>query len=198
MIKINLLPVKRIQARLGARNDVIKLAVFLVVVLVVIGLANFIQQGKVDDLNSVISKLSAEKDSYGSTLTEIEKLKADKAVLETQLGIIKSLKQSSQFLVRVLDEVSKITPPNLVWLQSLVLSHSTLQITCMAVDNPTVAQYMEAIEASPYLSDPELPGTTLVKDGNRERRSFSLNIKVQPPSTEGQPAGEAAAVPAGA
>lgn len=181
MITINLLPVKQIQRRLYARKQLFLFVGFVVSLVLVLAAVNMVVQQKVDRLRETNAALEKERDSYGSTLAEIEKLKADKAALETKLGVIATLKRSSQLTVRIMDELSNLTPANKLWLTSFTQSEGQMQFAGIALDNSIIANYMEQLEASPFFADPELQGSSLYETGGQKLKSFSLTCAITQP-----------------
>ena len=180
MVRINLLPVKQIKKVLKARNEVISfLLALLVLIVVILGLA-FSRIARIDDLNATINDLKMEKNSYQSTINEIEKLKKDKATLETKLATIKKLKKGSHVTVKILDEIAKLTPANRMWLKSLNQTPGLLKLSGVALDNETIAQFMRLLKDSPLFTDADLVNSSLVVVGDRKLKSFSLTCSVTP------------------
>lgn len=180
MIRINLLPVKQIKKVLKARNEVIAfLLTLLALAVVILGLA-FSRIVVVDDLNATITELKKEKNSYQSTINEIEKLKKDKAKLETKLAMIKKLKKGSRISVRILDEIAVLIPPNRMWLNSFAQVPNSLKLSGVALDNETIAQFMKLLKDSPLFVNVELANSSLVVVANRKLKSFSLICSVAP------------------
>ena len=178
MIYINLLPVRQIKKKIQARKQVFGMVATLVGVLAVLGLIALLLLFKVDELNASIKKLTAEKAKYQTTINQIEKLKKDQKLLETKLNTISKLKKGSQLVVRVMDELARLTPSSRVWVNKMSFSGTSLKISCTALDNATVADFMEIIETSPYFASAKLSGTTSKKIQGRNLKSFSLAIAV--------------------
>ena len=178
MIYINLLPVRQIKKKIQARKQVFGMVATLVGVLAVLGLIALLLLFKVDELNASIKQLNAEKAKYQTTINQIEKLKKDQKLLETKLNTISKLKKGSQLVVRVMDELARLTPSNRVWVNKMTFSGTSLKISCTALDNATVADFMEIIETSPYFASAKLSGTSTKKIQGRNLKSFSLAIAV--------------------
>jgi type IV pilus assembly protein PilN len=191
MIRINLLPVKQIKKVLKAKNEVIAfLLALLGLVVVILGLA-YSRIVVVDNLNTTITELKKEKNSYQSTINEIEKLKKDKAKLETKLATIKKLKKGSHISVRIIDEIAVLIPPSRMWLNSLVQTPDSLKLSGVALDNETIAQFMKLLKESPLFVNTELANSSLVVVANRKLKSFSLICSVAPVKSD-EPAAEEA------
>ena len=178
MIQINLLPVKKIKKKIQARNNVFGLGITLIVVLALLGAAALILGFRVGELKASIATLNKEKAKYQTTINQIEQLKKDQALLETKLNTISQLKKGSQLAVRVMDELATLTPSSRLWLNSMSFNGSVLRIAGIALDNATIADYMETIVTSPYFATAELSGTSTTAVQGRQFKSFSLTINV--------------------
>jgi len=178
MIYINLLPVRQIKKRIKAAKQVFGMGATLLGVLAILLLVALVLGFKVDELNASISKLQKEKAKYQTTINQIEQLKGDQALLETKLNTISQLKKGSQLTVRVMDELAKLTPSSRLWIKSMSFNSSILKISAIALDNATIADFMETIITSPYFATAELSGTSAKGVQGRRLRSFSLTIKV--------------------
>ena len=178
MIQINLLPVRKIKKKIQARRRVFGLGITLLAVLALLGLVALGLGMKVDELQANIAGLKKEKATYQTTINQIEQLKKDQALLETKLNTISQLKKGSQLSVRVMDELAALTPSNRLWLNSMNFNGTVMQIRGIALDNATIADYMETIDTSPYFATAELSGTSTTGVQGRQLKSFSLTIKV--------------------
>ena len=182
MIAINLLPVRQIRRRLKAQKEVLAFFVLLLAVLVLVGIAATIRTSQVTSKKDHIASLTKKRDSYKSTLNEIEKFKKDKQSLETKLAVIAKLKKDSQFTVRVIDEIANVIPANRVWLTSMSESAGKMAVSGVAVDNASIAVYMQQLESSPYFANPELGSSSLSSKDGREVRNFSLSCEITNPT----------------
>jgi type IV pilus assembly protein PilN len=181
MIRINLLPIRQIKQRIRTKNEVIAFAGFFCMLLAVLGLVGFSQASKIAELTKTKAQLTAEKKKYENVLKRIETIKHEQALLETKFEVIKNLKANSQLPVRILDEIANSTPANRMWLNSLVFKDSTVNLTGIALDNETIAQYMDRLTASPYFSGTELKNSSLTVVANQKLKSFSLLISIKKP-----------------
>ena len=178
MIHINLLPVRQIKKKIQARKRVFGLGMTLLAVLAFLGVVALVLGFKVDELKASISVLNKEKAKYQTTINQIEKLKKDQTLLETKLNTISQLKKGSQLAVRVMDELATLTPSSRLWITSMTFSGTIMRIAGTALDNATIADYMETIVSSPYFATAELSGTSSKGVQGRQLKSFSLTIKV--------------------
>lgn len=178
MIYINLLPVRQIKKKIKARNKVIGMGITLLGVLVILGIVALVLGFKVGELNAKIASLKKEKARYQTTINQIEKLKKDQKLLETKLNTISQLKKGSQLTVRVMDELATLTPSSRLWINQMSFNGSVLKISGTALDNATIADYMETITTSPYFGSAHLSGTSTKAVSGRQLKTFSLTIQV--------------------
>lgn len=194
MIEINLLPVKEIKALLQARKQVLGFIVSFVALLAVLAFLGMMLVFKVDDLKARVSDLEKEKKIFQHTIDQIEKLKADRAKLDAKLDTIKKLKTGSLLPVRVLDEISSLTPIDRLWINNFTYGNNVLNISGIGLDDATIAQYMQTITASPFFASAELSGTSSTSIGGSSLKTFQLTIGVvnPPPPDNGEETGEEA------
>ena len=68
-----------------------------------------------------------------------------------------------------------------MWLKSLKQQGASLSLTGVALDNRTVAQFMDALKKSPYISGVNLSNASLTKVSGRDLKSFSLACSIVSP-----------------
>ncbi len=181
MIRINLLPVRQIKKRVAAGKQLASFASVFFILLAILGIIGFYQSSIVNGLNKDIFVLKAEKERLQKTLDLITKLEKQKALIEKQIGIVKQLKKSSALTVHVLDEVAKQTDSERVWLKSLSQSGASLKLAAMALDNRSIAKYMDDLKESEYISNITLASSTQTGYAGRNLKSFSLTCSVSLP-----------------
>lgn len=183
MIRINLLPIKQLKKRQRLKNEVILFGIGLFCLLVVLGLVGMSQAKRIVKLKAESAALTAEKQQYQAIIAQIEKIKNDQLLLETKLGVIKSLKVNSQLSVRVLDEIANITPTSRLWITSLNVASGKVSLAGTALDNATIANFMDDLDASPFFSNTELSSSAMVTIANQRLKSFGLTINVNQPTS---------------
>lgn len=180
MVHINLLPVRQIKQTIKAKNELTALFVALFILLSAFGTIFFFQASKTNQLNADIAELNRKKQSYDKTIAEIKKLEQQEATFKKQIGIIRKLENSSALTVHILDEVANLTPSDRMWLRSLKQSGQNLSISGMALDNRTIAQYMEDLKVSGYITRVNLVNSSLKEYAGRNLKSFSLSCSISP------------------
>ena len=182
MVYINLLPIREIKRRTKAIQQITFFGICFVGVLVLIGVVGFYQKTAQNQLTQEISSLNAEKQRYNKILAQIKKFEEDKKLIENKIAVINELKKSSALTVHILDEVANLTPTKRLWLKSVNQSGTNLKLDGMALDNQTIAAYMDKLKTSPYIQDVTLLNTALSSFAGRDLKSFQLTCSVTIPS----------------
>ncbi len=181
MLRINLLPIRQLKKRAKARNQIFSFITLFIFLLLILGAVGFLQTTKISTIESSIASLKKEKQKYAPILAEIKRLEKAKKDLENKISIIKKLKRDSSTTVHILDEVANKVDSKRMWLKSLKQQGSSLSLTGIALDNRTVAQFMEALKGSPYISVVNLSNASLTKVSGRDLKSFSLACSITSP-----------------
>lgn len=178
MIQINLLPVREIKRRIRAKNQIIISSVSFIVFLILLFLIVWNQTDTIFGLKSKNDGIQSEKNKYQSIVNKIKKIDEEKVLLERRISVIKNLKQESSLTVHVLDEIASLTPSNRMWLKSLNQSSSQLSLVGMALDDQTIAKYMDDLESSRYIKNVNLANTKMDRYADRNLKSFSISCTV--------------------
>ncbi len=187
MLKINLLPIRQLKKRNQAQKQLLGLLVAFLCVLALLATTAFQQKQSIDNLQDRIAALDAEKSRHAPTLKKIEKLKEDIAEFNRKTEIINKLRADSSLTVRVLDEVANRIDNQRIWLASLRQQHSSLSLTGTALDNQTIAQFMDELKESPFVQSVNLTTSTLKVVSGRDLKSFQLVSSVSQPVAETPP-----------
>ncbi|MDH3327649.1 MAG: PilN domain-containing protein [Desulfobulbaceae bacterium] len=183
MVYINLLPIKKIKQHAKAVQQLTLFAVCFVFVLAVLGVVGLYQASTAANLEKEITVLNAEKQRYEKILAQIKKLEQDKKLIESKIAVINTLKKTSALTVHVLDEIANLTPTKRLWLNSLNQSGMSLSISGMALDNQTIASYMDELKTSPYIAEVNLISSSLQAYAGRNLKSFNISCAISVPGT---------------
>lgn len=185
MLKINLLPIRQLKKRAKARNQIAAGIVIFLSVLVLLGLVGLLQAGRISTLNDDIAAKTKEKKSFDKVVKELADLEKRRLDLNNKIQIINKLKSDSSLTVHVLDEVAKIVDNNRMWLTSLNQRGGSLKLTGYALDNQTVAQFMDELETSPYIQSVNLNNSSLKQVSGTDLKEFGLSCNVSIPQPKG-------------
>ncbi len=181
MLKINLLPIRQLKKQAKAKKQLLGILLLFILVIAISVLTGALQAKKVSGLEEEIAKLETIKKSYTPTLQKIAKLKKDSEELIRKTKIINKLKTDSSLTVRVLDEIANRIDNQRMWLETLNQNNSSLGLTGVALDNETIAQFMDNFKASPFVNDVVLTSSSLKVVSGRNLKSFVLNCTVAQP-----------------
>jgi type IV pilus assembly protein PilN len=181
MLKINLLPIRQLKKRAQAARQLFGIVLLFVGTLAVLTTVGVIQAQRIDGLESDIVQLNKQKDSFAPTLKKIAELKKDKEEINRKTEIIKQLKTDSSLTVRVLDEVANKVDNQRMWLESLQQDKAALKLTGIALDDQTVAQFMDNLKASPFVQDVALSNSSQKAVAGTNLKSFELICTVSQP-----------------
>lgn len=178
MIYINLLPVRDIKNRIVAKRQVYATALSLFLLILMTGTFSWYQSSIISKLTTENEKIANEKKKFTQILNQIKQIDEEKKILENRIAVIKSLRKDSSITVHVLDEVANLTPSKRMWLKSIDQSSSRLTISGMALDDQTIAKYMDDLDKSGYIKNIVLANTTMDKYAERNLKSFSISCTV--------------------
>jgi type IV pilus assembly protein PilN len=169
MIKINLLSEgkrpaavrkKGPSALAGAGQDIGQWLVGVGVLLGVIAVAAawWVQSKKVEAKEAEVAAAQREVEQMASVIKEVEDYKAKKGELERKIGIINDLKANQRGPVRVMDYVSRALP-ELLWLDRMKMTASSIEIEGRAFNTNAVANFIENLDKVPEFDEPTLKST---------------------------------------
>ena len=184
MLRINLLPIRQLKKRAKARNQILSFFALFCIVLLVLGAVAFLQNSKMSSVTESIARLTREKQTYAPVLAEMKRLEQAKLSLENKISVIKTLKKNSSLTVHILDEVAKKVDVKRMWLESLKQQGQSLSLKGTALDNRSIAQFMDALKDSPYVNGVSLSNASLKQVSGRNLKSFSLTCTTNSPSEQ--------------
>lgn len=188
MLRINLLPIRQLKKRAKAKNQIASSIVAVICVVLLLCLVGFVQTSGINATQDRIAELTKEKKKYTKTLNDIKVFKAKTKELERRIQVINKLRKESSLTVHVLDELTKLIDNDRVWLTALSQKGSSLSLSAIALDNESIAQFMNTLKTSPYISSVNLGKSSLKKVSGKQLKSFNLSCGVKqppPPKKEG-------------
>lgn len=178
MIKINLLPVRAAKKKETLRQQISVAVMSLVLVLIIIGYFHFRIVKNIAEVTAKIAATEQELQKTKAQIGEVSKFKEAKKVLENKLGVIESLKKEKAGPVKMLDELSSVTPEKL-WLNSFKEQGGGINIDGMAISEEVIAQFMTELEKSSNFKDIELVVTEQTEQVGLKLKRFSLTGKLE-------------------
>jgi len=194
MLRINLLPIRQLKKRAKARNQLFVFVLIFFVVLALLGATGVLLASKITELNEDIVAKTNEKKSFDQVVKDIADLEQRRLDLNNKINIINQLKTDSSLTVHVLDEIASIIDNKRMWITSLKQNGGSLALSGYALDNRTIAEFMENLRIdSPYVNNVNLSNTSLKNVSGNSLKSFSISASVaspKPPAEDAQDTGE--------
>jgi type IV pilus assembly protein PilN len=196
-IRINLLP-HREQKRLARQRQFYTLMVSLAILgLAVIALVHGILAAQIESQESRNRLLKTEIAKLDEQIKEIDRLRDQIQAVLARKQVVETLQANRSEAVHLLDQLVRQLPDG-IYLRSVKQAGVKVTVVGYAQSNARVSTLMRNIEASPWLSNPELVEIKLVpmpgaKDSTQKINEFSLRFLIKrAASVDAVPAGAAA------
>lgn len=197
MIRINLLPEEERKKKKAAKKlpkvkipipsfrirIPLKPSTFLIGFIVIVILIAFVviwvrQIGETRKLTKEIDQMNTRLRSLQKEINLVKDLEKKQADLQKRLDVIKGLSENRFLRVKILDELASALP-EYVWLTSFEDKIPNFKIEGLAFSNLTVADFMNRLEDSEYLTDVDL--TTLRKTAfsGQDVMQFILSVNLK-------------------
>jgi type IV pilus assembly protein PilN len=183
-VRINLLP-HREQKRAARQRQFISLALSLAVLgLAIVALVHGILSAQIENQKDRNSLLKTEIVKLDEQIKEIDRLRDQIQAVIARKQVVETLQANRSEAVHVLDQLVRQLPDG-IYLRSVKQTGPKVTISGYAQSNARVSTLMRNIEASPWLTNPELieiklvpaPGAT--KDRDLKINEFTLNFLVK-------------------
>ncbi len=177
MIRINLLPVRALKKKETTRQMLSIFFLSIICVVVVILLFHFSLSNRLDKVEAQISAYNDEIKKLKIDTRDVNKFKAEKEDLQKRLNIIYTLQRAKTGPVRVLDDLATSLPGRL-WLTSLKEKDGKMELKGLALDNPTIANFMINLEKSGVIKNVELIISQQLERKDVKLKEFTLTCNV--------------------
>jgi len=177
MIRINLLPVKQLQAEVTRRRQITIAAVVLGSAVVLLLGVYLYQTYRLSELEKELAGLRTELRLLNAKVKEVADLQVKIKEARGKQKIIDNLKQKKTGPVLVMASLSRATPMTL-WLTDLKETGGTVVMNGMATDNESVADFMRSLDASKFFTAVELVESTKGVGPTAALKKFSIKTKI--------------------
>jgi len=180
MIRINLLPFRAARKRENIRRQVSISGLLFLLILLLLGVWFIHLNGSLSSLKDKESSKKTELAGYQKELNEIKKLEKDIKEINTKLDVIKDLEKGKTGPVLLLSTIADAVPKDKLWLTSLSEGNGKLTLTGTAMDNETVALFMNNLAAAKdVITSVELKSAIGkdIKEYNLKVSDFSLECQ---------------------
>jgi len=161
MIKINLLPFRAARKRENIKRQITFYLAVVALTLVLIVVTFTRVTSKASDLKAQENQVKTELAAFKKELDEIKDLEKRIKEIKTKLNVIKDLEKGKTGPVLLLADVADAVPRNMLWLTSYKESKGTLTLTGTAMDNETVALFMNNLEDGEQIGTVDLESAKL-------------------------------------
>ena len=177
MIRINLLPIKQLQAEVSRRRQITMGSVILGAVLLSLLGIYLYQSHRLTSLEEELASLRGELQVLNAKVKEVADLQVKIKEARGKQKIIDDLNRKKTGPVLVMASLSKATPTSL-WLTDLREAGGSVTMNGLAIDNETIADFMRSLDASRFFSNVELVESTQGTAANSSLKRFSIKAKV--------------------
>jgi len=161
MIRINLLPFRAARKKENIKRQITVYGLTVLLLFTAMGYMFLQLSSTLSNLKTEEKKLQTELAGYQKTIQKINQLEKKIKEIKSKLGVIKTLESNKTGPVHLLDEITVAVPRDKLWLSSFKESNGSLTLTGTAMDNETVALFMDNLKKSEYISTVDLESTRL-------------------------------------
>jgi len=207
MIRINLLP-HREQARQARQRQFVSMSIGLAIMgLALIALGWVVLNSQIENQEGRNTLLKTEIAKLDEQIKEIDKLREQTQALLARKQVVETLQANRTEAVHILDQLVRQLPDG-IYLKSVRQTGPRIQLVGYAQSSARVSTLMRNLDASPWLTQPELVEIKLVPSPiakDLRINEFTLNAKMKQlappeeaksPAARPAPAAPAAATPA--
>jgi type IV pilus assembly protein PilN len=180
MIRINLLPFRSSRKKENIRRQ---LSVFLLsIVLTMIGLfgVSLFLDNRVEELTQRIGSTKAELAKYDKINKEIAEIKKKLDNLNKKMAVIRELEVSRYEPVRLMETITQVLIEKRMWLTALKYNTRDVNVSGLALDDKTVADFMLRLEGCGLYSKVDLKGLKQVEIQKTQLKSFEVSCVRKP------------------
>ena len=156
MIRINMLPFRANRKKENIRRQVSILLLSLGFMLIILFYFNYSLGSKIDDINAKIKETKSDLSKYGKINKEIAQIKKKLANLKKKMAVMDTLEANRFAPIRLMDTMTEVVVPNRMWFTRLQSKGSKVDISGVALDNTTVADFMVRLENSGLFKEVDL------------------------------------------
>ena len=174
MIRINLLPFRTARKKENVRRQLSILLSSLFLAIILMFYINIRLSSQLKEVNDKVISTKTEIAKYETINKEIAEIKGKLEVLKTKMNVINDLEANRYEPVRLMDAMTNLVIPNRMWFLSFDVIGKTVNISGVAVDSQTIADFMIRLEGSKFFDSVNLK--TIKKQMVRQASLKSFEI----------------------
>jgi len=172
MIRINLFPFRAARIKENIRRQVTIYLLSTIFVILALSYFTLEVNKQLKAFRAEYAEKQSKLASFRATTAKLNKLKKTIADVERKLDTIRNLEEAKTGPVKLLDDIAMSVPRNKLWLSSLKEDKGILTLEGTAMDNDTVADFMNRLESTESMSS-----VILVKTQQKAIKELKLNLK---------------------
>jgi type IV pilus assembly protein PilN len=177
MIKINLLSAKKEKKRGGLQREFVILLLSVVLLGGMMAVVHWRMGQTRSDLTEEIAKTEKDISKNKNLLSDLNSAKEMQRSLTEKLNVINTLRREKSTASRVMDEVS-LTKPEKMHLESFKKDGLRVGMEGVALDNETVAAFMENMRKSKMFRSVDLVVSEQSEQGQIKLKKFTLSAEI--------------------
>ena len=156
MIRINLLPFRATRKKENIRRQVSIFLLSLAFMLIILFYFNFSLSSKIGNLSTKIKDAQSALGKYDKINKEIAEIKKKLDNLKKKIAVMDSLEANRFAPIKLMDTMTQTVVTKRMWFTSLQSKDKQVNITGVALDNTTVADFMVRLENSGLFKEVDL------------------------------------------
>jgi type IV pilus assembly protein PilN len=156
MIRINLLPFRATRKKENIRRQVSIFLLSLAFMLIILFYFNFSLSSKIGNMNTKIKDTQNELEKYTKINKEIAEIKKKLDNLKKKMAVMDTLEANRFAPIRLMDTMTQVVVAKRMWFTNLQSKDQKVNITGVAMDNTTVADFMVRLENSGLFKEVDL------------------------------------------
>ena len=176
MPRINLLPWREAERKKRQRDFGVALGGGVVAGIAVITLTIFAYNSMIDNQKARNDRLTQEISVLQKSIEEIDGLERQKERLLARMEIIEQLQKSRPEIVHLFDEIARRLPEG-VYLTGIKQTGSRVEVRGIAQSSTRVSAFMRQIDASEWMTDPEVDHVETKQSGTSRQAEFVVYLK---------------------
>ena len=177
MIKINLLVAKKEKKKVGIQREFVVLILSVILLVMILIFIQWRMDRAKEKIMADIANTEQKIVHNKSLAAEVNKAKESQKSFQEKLNIINSLRKEKAVPARLLDELS-IVKPERIYFESLKKEGSKLGIEGIALDDETVANFMENLRKSKIFKSVDLIVSEQIEKSKIKLKKFSLACEI--------------------
>jgi type IV pilus assembly protein PilN len=178
MIRINLLPHREERRKARQKQFGVLAALSAVLALLIGALIWYALNNQIDNQKVRNKYLNDEIATLDKKIDEIKRIREETAALLAKKQVVEGLQSNRSEPVYLLDQLLRQLPEGL-YLKSIKQTGTKVNVTGYAQSNARVAAFMRNIEASPYITAPNLAEIKAVTLNNIRANEFNLDFNIK-------------------